>query len=969
MIYQTPPTLQAPVTHLIANNIPTKASENPSTKAKYETVKDAIATPSVPESLPAEFSANTSQPLSPTPETNQTVVAQSTSANTPTPVSNTNSQLIDSIKTPPQSQPAQPQIDKEGINKTVNVTDTNNSARVKFTEADSSDVENLLLGIIINRREVGSLDIVRQGKTLLLPLEEFAKLAKFSVETVNDIKQLNTPLGVVKLAENELQTIKGVVYISDTLLQEKLSSTVELNSLDLTLIVNLPWGERANSSSSQASQLQPEFLPPLNGLSNFRQELNITSNSGDVGLQSYTLLGGRLAGGLWRVRFNNNFENSPNLTEYFYYRRSGQFRFQVGRQQIGLHPLSTGLNLTGLQIGYTNLPTDRFGRNNNANELLPRRSRSVQTFQGVAPAASFVQLRVAGVVVAQQQVGFDGRYEFVDVNLPVGQNNQIEVLIYDRNNFRTPIEIRTVRINASDLLLPAGGNVQLAGLGLSGNLAQNSFFEESNSTEAGKFIGFYQFRQGLSNNLTFEGTLQAIPNTFQSQAGLIWRVANPVIVSASVGNSFGKFAYNADLDIQLGRLEFNANSQSVPAGYRNGRESNEFYNHSAELSYRLSNNFRLGVLARSRQSDTKSAEYIWPTFSLRPFSGLSLNGRPDIEGKYLFNAFYQMSRSTRLSFNSYGDRYSTDLSYNLSPRYQLSLGNDFGGNSATRYTASLNYNAPSLSQLSWRVGLAYSDGQVAPVVGASMRIIPGLFARVEYQGIPGGNNRSNFGGFGDDRLLISLVSDLSFAGGRVAPSNSSNVGKERGAISGRLTVEGGNKGFDLAGANISVYNNRNKTVGGARTDSQGNFFIGNLPEGVYMVEIDPEQLPVELSIRKTTTVAEVAMAAITDLKFSARLEYGLAGRITDSTGKPMPEVQVELINSAGARVSSAVTDQFGLYRLDGVPIGNYTLQVPPQNAIKDGVNMPTRTVTINSQFIYDQNLQLPVAAAVKETNK
>ena len=83
----------------------------------------------------------------------------------------------------------------------------------------------------------------------------------------------------------------------------------------------------------------------------------------------------------------------------------------------------------------------------------------------------------------------------------------------------------------------------------------------------------------------------------------------------------------------------------------------------------------------------------------------------------------------------------------------------------------------------------------------------------------------------------------------------------------------------------------------------------------------------------------------------------------------MPEVQVELINSAGARVSSAVTDEFGLYRLDGVPIGNYTLQVPPQNTIKDGVNLPTRAVTINSQFIYDQNLQLPIVAAVKQTNK
>ncbi|MBD2446741.1 carboxypeptidase regulatory-like domain-containing protein [Nostoc sp. FACHB-152] len=870
-----------------------------------------------------------------------------------------------STQKPVKTQPSQVQPQKEGVDVSTSILNVDNGSRITFTQTASSNLENLLLGVIINRREVGNLDVIRQGNTLLLPLEDFAKLADFTVEIKDGKTKLSTPLGVISLGDNDIQNIKGITYISDTVIREKLSSKIEFNSLDLALIIDLPWGNNSTEYTSQTVKLQPDVFAPNNGFSNFRQELNIVNNSGDVRLQSSTLLGGRLAGGLWRVRVNNNFENSPDLSEYFYYKRNGGFLYQVGRQQIGINPLLNSLNLTGAQVGYTNIPTDRFNQNNSANELLPRRSRPLQTFQGVAPPASFVQLRVSGIVVAQQQVGFDGRYEFIDVNLPVGQNNQIEVLIFDRNNLSVPSEIRSVRINSSDLLLPAGGNVQLAGVGLTGNLAQNTLFDD-NSIDAGQFAGFYQVRQGLSNNLTFEGSLQAIPNALQSQAGLVWRVANPVVLSASVGNSFGKLAYNTDLDIQLGKLDITANSQSYPSGYRNGKNSSEFLNHSAEVSYRFNNNFQLGFLARSRKSGSDSNEYISPTFSLRPFSNLYLSGRPDITGQYLFNAFYQINRAARLSLNTFGDRYTTNLNYDFNRSYQLSLGSNFGGDFATRYTATLNHNPLDIRQLSWRMGLAYSEGNFGPVVGATMQVLPGLFARVEYQGIPLAGRRNNFGGFGDDRLTISLVSDLSFAGGRAVPSNFSSVGKDRGAIAGRIIFQGENQGYDLSGASVRVMNNHNKAVGGATTDSSGNFFVGGLPEGVYRVEVDPEKLPVELTLPKTSRVAEVGMAGVTNLDFAARLEYGLAGRITDVAGQPMPDVRVELVNLAGTEVLSAMTDEFGLYRVDGVPTGKYTLQVPPQEAIANSSTLPKREVTIRNEFVYDQNLQLPISTAAKE---
>ncbi len=824
--------------------------------------------------------------------------------------------------------------------------------------------EPFLVGITINGREVGTLDIIEENNTLLIPLESLGEFSGFTVKRTKNGIDAKTPLGVVNFAPNVIKQINGQSYVSKEILKQKLDISVELNTADLTLLADLPWRGGIRKTQTTA-QLEPEFLAPGTGLSSLRQELNITTRSGDTNLRTSTLLGGRLAGGTWRMRLNNNFENEPNLTEYFFYKRSNQFRYQIGRQRIGLHPLVNGLELTGLQFGYSNLPTKSFGSSSGASEILPRRSRPVQTFRGQVPPASVVQLRVGGVAVAQQQVGFNGVYEFLDVRLPVGQSNEVEVLVFDRNNLRSPIDIRTQRISSSDLLLPAGGNVQIGGLGFSGNLVQDSLFSDNDSDDDGELVGFYQMRQGLSKNLTFESSLQAVPSSFQGQAGLVWRLANPVILSASVGNSFDRVGYSANLDVELENLEINANSQSLPEGYRTGRDTSpERSNHSLELKYRLGNKLNMGFIARSRQTLNESDSYILPTFSARPFSNLSLNGRPDIYGKYLFNAFFRPSRKTRLSLNTFGDSYNTDLRYNLSRNYQLFLGSEFGGDTDARYSLGFGRNASTLNQLSWNVGLAVSDGDVGPSAGASMQVLPGLFARLNFQAVP--SRGSSFSGLNDGRLSLSLTSDMSLAGGRFTPARYSGISKERGAISGKLMVEGESKGFDLKDSVVRIYDTRNKNVGTSRTDSNGNFFVGNLREGVYVVELEPEQLPIELAVSKTSLVAEVAPSGVTRVDFPVRTEYGVAGKVTDVSGQPLQEVRIELVTSTGAQILSGTTDQFGLYRLDGVPVGKYTLRVSPQDELNSNNTLPKRQVVINNKFVYNQNLQLPVSAAAKE---
>ncbi len=947
----------------VPENISQATPQNP-----HATTRDAekanvpvLTVLSPPETLPSQFSTNNSPVLYLKKKLGSPVVIPTLKAQLAAPV------VLSGTATKSANLP---QINQVTVDKPALDAHNNQVPISKPSDHYLAETKNLLLGVFIGGKEVGSLDVLREGNTLLLPLLDFAQIAGFTVETVGDKTQLKTPAGSVTLTSDQVRKINGITYVSDSILREKLATNVDFSTSDLALNVDLPW-RRNSGTSRKAIDLQPEVRPPGSSLSTLRQELQLTNNAGSSNWLSSTILGGRLAGGVWRLRLENNFVNQPNLSEYYFFKRSGQFLYQLGKQQVGLSPLLTSVNLTGLQFGYTNLPSDKINTNSSANEILPRRSQPIQTFRGTVPPASFVQLRIGGVVVAQQQAGLSGEYEFLDVNLPNGQSNSIELLIFDRNNLSLPKEIRSLRLNSSDLLLPSGGNVQLGGLGVTGNYLQDSLISAVNPTTSGEFTAFYQIRQGLSKNLTLEGAVAVLPNTTQGQAGFVWRLFNPLILSSSVGTSRDKVGYTTDLDFQLDRLQIIGNAEFYPQGYfSNILSSNnrvgDRYNRSLETKYKFSDYFNLGFIARSQQNqgNVNASEYILPTFSLRPTTTLAFSGRPDILGNYLFSAFYQPFAKTRVSFNTFGDTYTTDLTYNLNREFITSFGTESGGNLATRYTFTINRSAPNLSGLSWRLGVGYREGEIGAIAGASMRLIPGLFATVDYQGIPS-RYKSIYGGLGDDRLTVSLVSDLSFAGGRVSPSEYTALGKERGGIAGRLMVEGSRKSFNLGEATIRVLDRQGQTVGGAQTDAQGNFFVGNLREGVYLVQLDPEQLPVEISLRKNSVVAEVGTAAVTKLDFPVKVEYGLAGKVTDANGQAIPELAIEIINAEGKKVSTAITDEFGLYRLDAVPIGKYTIQVSAQESIPANIQLPKREVTIDGEFVYDQNLQLPINPTIK----
>jgi hypothetical protein len=204
-------------------------------------------------------------------------------------------------------------------------------------------------------------------------------------------------------------------------------------------------------------------------------------------------------------------------------------------------------------------------------------------------------------------------------------------------------------------------------------------------------------------------------------------------------------------------------------------------------------------------------------------------------------------------------------------------------------------------------------------------------------------------------LLLGFSTDFAVAGGRLVPADNMPWFQDRGAIAGRVSVEDGGRSFGSLANVVVLLNGRP----GARTQPGGSFFIGNLAPGVYQVELDQENLPIELMPEGRIVVAKVEAGAVTSVQLVVRPEYGVAGRTRDRAGRPLGGVSIELLNALGITLKADVTDQFGLFRIDGVPPGSYTLRVLPAVCGSRSAESVERAVVVRADFVFDQDLVVP----------
>jgi hypothetical protein len=286
---------------------------------------------------------------------------------------------------------------------------------------------------------------------------------------------------------------------------------------------------------------------------------------------------------------------------------------------------------------------------------------------------------------------------------------------------------------------------------------------------------------------------------------------------------------------------------------------------------------------------------------------------------------------------------------------RMTLQTDFLDEGGHRQAAIVDWFGDEKRRFNITAGALLTNGKPGFLAGVGFALNDGLAVQMNYSSDSMLNTPTVYDeARRDSRFFASLTADLALSGRRVTAGNSMSGFRNQGGVSGKIELEfSSKKRVHLGGATILV-------DGTPRTHSEpdGSFFIQGLSPGIHKIELSPDNLPLELTPRRTLVVASIAPAALTRVEFTVAVEYGIAGRVIDSDGDPLANMIVELLRSDNTVVSVTRTDRFGLYRMDEVPIGSFTLRLNPDQAEvpHGGVS---RSIEISDDFLFSQDLRLP----------
>jgi len=809
----------------------------------------------------------------------------------------------------------------------------------------------LVVEVVWGNRVLGVLEALDTPTGLSLPLLDLCELLQVSVLEREQDLVLSTPLGTAPVPKNRLSFRDGAPFIDEGVVREVLAIELTLDRATLTLRLDLPWRPAKAGEAAAAPELVPEVGPPANAISSVRGSLSYVTQSGDSQVNGSLLMRGRALDGAWRLWWEDSTAGPSLVREAAWYRGWGRKMVLAGKQAVQTSPLLDSFDLAGAQYGWSSVRRGAATGYFEGQQLITRQATPIRTFRGSAPAASVVVLKLDGTRVAAQQVGFSGEYEFVDVELPSRGLIVVEVEIYQRQNLTVPIEVRRQLSTASALLLADGATTVATGGGLAGRFT--SGFIGSSSGEPSHPGGYFYARHGLTDWATAEASVEALGSHVEGSAGLVAQLSRPFLLQAALVGGGGEVGWDASLSGSFERGILSVRSQSQPAGLTYYGLSADRWDHIAEGFYRVSSGLDLGLIARRINDGVEEADFVRPTVRWRPFSRLSLSAFPDTYGDYQANLFAQPGRNVWLAVN-YAKTTNAELTVGVAQNLQVGVTAEAGGGLDERYTAYLGGSWARFPGLTFKAGAITSAGRSGGLLSVNAPIGFGLLGALDYQAVP---SRVSGPAFSQPRLSISVIADLAVAGRGLVPASASGMVRGSGAVAGRLRAA---EGLSLPGVSLAdvavLVDGRSRGMTGA----QGAYFIGYLPEGVHTVEIDVGNLPIALVPVKSVRVARVVSGGVTRVDFELRLEFGLAGRVRDAIGTPLAGVRVELVAPGGEIVARGRTDSFGLYRIDGVATGRYVVRLS-KDSVPEGVVPPSREIAIVDDFLFDQDVTLPVA--------
>jgi hypothetical protein len=566
-------------------------------------------------------------------------------------------------------------------------------------------------------------------------------------------------------------------------------------------------------------------------------------------------------------------------------------------------------------------PTQLYASDFLVNERL-QSSRIGRSIAGQAFPGTIVQLvRGSQTQVLQEVlVNSSGVYRFD--NLIVGNSvdntfgQDYRVLLYPNGQLTANPEIRPAQFVTTPGQIPTGASAFVVSAG--GNRVAAGNFGNFDAVQGGVL-----YRRGLNESLTV-GVGAAFDKEVLGVAEVFWQPNNvPLQVAFS--------ATGAKQTEFLGRFDY--------------RPSNEFFltgnidqlSSRADANWKLSPSFTAVSNYDSNRGLSVGGEYSATTSR---YSSSYVRAEIDSRARLRFGANQRLD-GWLFSHQSNESATTTQVAYRLDKNLDnIDSGSELVANYQTNSPIVINPNtSPTFTSLVWRyrapqrtmdgrslwqteIGYGFNNAGSGLVAGVDLNVTPGLRLRGSYRGA--GDN-------GRDSYSLELNTTLLTSQGIQGTDAQIEELRAQGQVEFTAFMDTNGNGRQDPGEatyyDPLLFKINQKPLKDFRVVNETSSGKIKLPSGSYRMDIDPAGYPINYRASTESMRVDVAAGNITPISIALVPAYVTTGIVLDTAGKPVGGARVEAISLKNGTKISSVTNDAGIYYLEGLEQGEYKLDV------------------------------------------
>jgi len=801
----------------------------------------------------------------------------------------------------------------------------------------------VIFSVLVRGQEDGSQAV--EFENWLIPYDAVVQALKLEVTPLADGQlDVRSPGLITRLNPQELRNDPELgLVLSIQEVQGLLGVPAEFDINEYAIILNPPWlGQKTGGIAATETPVKLEGLPRITPndltLTAIEERITATGSESALGLgesSSVSYRGelavvGTLRSGSWYVRVNQpDLLDSPSwsLTEAQYLRQTDVADYVVGSQPTFWRSQGRGdyWGVTTIQRqGFT--PPVTFGGGGFSPGQRLQASQVGQTIVGEAEPGTLVRLTqgFSDRVLAEVLVDSSGVYRFEDVPIGGQTLGNYRILLYPQGRLSAQPEVREATFSTVPGQIPDGAAATIVSAGFSHQppgLNRQNFVGQWQD-----FQGGITQRWGVSEDLTigvggiYDQTVRGLADVFFRPNGI------PLEVAASV--------LSPD---QQGDWDINANLRYEPTSNISLQFNSDRVAQRLNLNWRIFP--RLTVLG-TYNSREGTAVGIQTGLSRRGFFTFA-RATIDDQNRWRWNATQRLGF---LQLNHQGNElgFRSELNYNLSRRF---LGDG--------YSALLSYETRNLQRRDnfatigwryrskarsldgsylWETQLGYGVGSQGSgwIAQVQTTIIPGLLLRGRYDGVSLTSSEANYS--------LELVASLNVQEGVTPGDRQSDRFRDRGGILIQPFFDRNNNGKLDSGEEIYTENPElllilnNQPIQSFRPQVQADRIGLRLPPGTYRLDFDPSGFPLDWQTVNDAYAVEVVAGSNTLIQVPLVLSYTLSGVVTDAQGNVVAGARVEAISADGEQRRFSVTNGAGVYYLEQLPQGTFTLFINQEPA-------------------------------------